>query len=576
MSRVVSMVAMAVCLFVNGSVAAAQARGQRPATAPTPAAEPAILGSPDREDPHPTITSLKGVGTPNAVAEARVTPQTMRDYCAERTHLFTSAAACLKQQQSQFGTKVFRASADCTAGRITTTGDQTYALDGLWGAGEDGAGRSRWVDASGAVVGADLINNGLHISQQWETLCPAPVTAAFVARVKAQRSAVPVVQTPPAASVDACAGKTRCYDAGSFVAEIVQVTPSIVKLSDDWHVVSMSVRFTNKTDRQLVLAYLSKSGALSDNFSNSYRPSNPEDVKGMGAIAGNKADPQFALRPGESRAATFIQGRQLPRAGNQPMGQTYTFVTSIAELDVVYGGQQIRRIRENSLTFANFVFEETPPPTLNAGGPPAPPPAPPGTGTIPPAPTLGDQCGGRSNCYDAGLFVAEIVQATPSITKATYDWHTITMNVRFRNKSDQPLVLAYVPATAALSDNFGNSYRSPANSAEVKGMGTIFRGKADPQFVLRPGESRAATFIQSRALPRAGNQPIGQTYTLTLPITELEVLYNGQQIKTVRENSMTFANFALGGGPPGVPNTEAIENIKKAGEALRGIFGGKK
>ena len=125
MSRVVSMVAMAVCLFVNGSVAAAQARGQRPATAPTPAAEPAILGSPDREDPHPTITSLKGVGTPNAVAEARVTPQTMRDYCAERTHLFTSGAACLKQQQSQFG------------------------LDGLWGAGDGGGRRA----GQGAAVG---------------------------------------------------------------------------------------------------------------------------------------------------------------------------------------------------------------------------------------------------------------------------------------------------------------------------------------------------------------------------------------------------------------------------------------
>jgi hypothetical protein len=423
------------------------------------------------------------------------------------------------------------------------------------------------------VVERDLIDNGLYISQQWETLCPAPVTAAYLARVKSQASPRPAAQTRPPA-VDECAGKTRCYDAGNFVAEIVQAIPSITKATYDWHVVTLNVRFRNKTNQPLVLAYVPQTAAMSDNFGNSYRPSNPE-VRGIGTIQANKADPQFALQPGESRAATFIQSRALPRAGNQPMGETFTLTLPITELQVLFNGQQIRTVRENSMTFPNFALGAGAPPAVNVGvAPSAQPSTPPAVSEVPPATGLPDQCGGRSNCYDTGLFMAEIVQATPSISKATYDWHVVTLSVRFRNKTNQPIVLAYVPQSASMSDNFGNSYR-PSNP-EVKGIGTIQGGKADPQFTLRPGESRAATFIQSRALPRAGNQPIGQTYTLTLPITELEVLYNGQQIRTVRENSMTFANFALGGGVPGVPNSEAVDNIKKAGDAIRGLFGGRK
>jgi hypothetical protein len=482
--------------------------------------------------------------------------------------------------QSQFGTKVFRATADCTAGRITTTVDLTYTLDGLWDKSDVGAGRTRWRDADGNIVARDLVNNGLHISQQWETLCPAEVTPALIARAAQARGgpAVPNAAAPPV-RVDECAGRTRCYDAGSFVAEIVQITPSIAKLSYDWHVVTMSIRFRNKTNAPIVLGYVAKSGALSDNFSNSYRPSNPDDVKGMGTVEANKADPQFVLQPGESRAASFIQARQLPRGGNQPMGMTYTYVMSIAELQVLYNGQQIRTLRENSLTFADFALTGGPSPAAvpssssSAATPSATAPA-----NTPATTPVADVCAGRPNCADAGPFVAEIITATPSITKLSYDWHVVTMNIRFRNKSDQPIVLAYPAKTAALSDNFSNTYR-PSNPEDVKGIGTVGGGKADPQFILRPGESRQASFIQARQLPRGGNQPMGQAYTFILPISELEVLYNGQQIRTVREHSLTFPGFTVGGGlaTGSAGGAETAESIKKTGEAIRGLFGkGKK
>ena len=111
-------------------------------------------------------------------------------------------------------------------------------------------------------------------------------------------------------------------------------------------------------------------------------------------------------------------------------------------------------------------------------------------------------------------------------------------------------------------------------------MGVIAGGKADPQFVLRPGESRAATFIQSRAI-REQNKPMGEQYTFVMTIAELDVLYNGQQIQTKRENSLTFTGITMGSGAAAgsaaTPQSgaEAAESIKKAGEAIRGLFGNK-
>ena len=168
-----SVVLLSVMAFaLLASAADAQARGQRPsAPVAKPAAAPAAwLANPIREEPSPAIVSLKGAGTANANAEARMTQQAINDHCVANPQHYPSAAACLKQLQTQFGNKIFRASADCTAGSITTTGDMSYTLDGLWDNSDIGAGRTRWRDADNNIVGRDLANNGLHISQQWETL----------------------------------------------------------------------------------------------------------------------------------------------------------------------------------------------------------------------------------------------------------------------------------------------------------------------------------------------------------------------------------------------------------------------
>jgi hypothetical protein len=197
---------------------------------------------------------------------------------------------------------------------------------------------------------------------------------------------------------------------------------------------------------------------------------------------------------------------------------------------------------------------------------------------------LPDACGGKAGCYDAGPFVAEIVNTVATREQSARPWHTVRLNVRFRNKTNEPIILGYMTGTAVLIDDLGNRYVPSAAPEDAKGIGKVAAKSADPQFVLRPGEARNATFGQARVMrgtPNAGI--VGTKYTFDMSIGQLEVLYNGQQIRTVREHSLSFPSFTVGGAPAGAATqatpagtTDTGENIKKASDAIRGILGGKK
>ena len=106
------------CTFCVVTIANAQTAA-RPATIAKPAAPAADLGSlaaPIREEPSPTISSLKGVGTANAVAEARMTQQVLKEFCSAN-------ASTTRARRSVWGSSRTRPSRQrrlCTAGRITT------------------------------------------------------------------------------------------------------------------------------------------------------------------------------------------------------------------------------------------------------------------------------------------------------------------------------------------------------------------------------------------------------------------------------------------------------------------------
>ena len=121
----------------------------------------------------PTIQTRSGIGTASAIATARITRQGAEDWCANWA---PGDRGCVATQlASDEAKQTYRASADCTRGKITPIDGRTYTLAGTWDASDIGAGRTRWRDASGQIVGRDNASGGLGISQQWEVLCPGPL-----------------------------------------------------------------------------------------------------------------------------------------------------------------------------------------------------------------------------------------------------------------------------------------------------------------------------------------------------------------------------------------------------------------
>jgi len=118
----------------------------------------------------PTVTLKSGIGTAAAMAEAKVTRKEIEGWCANWS---PGDKDCVARELARPEAKeTYRARADCTRGKITAVDDHGYTLAGVWDASDVGAGRTRWRDASGKIVGRDNASGGLAIAQQWEVLCP--------------------------------------------------------------------------------------------------------------------------------------------------------------------------------------------------------------------------------------------------------------------------------------------------------------------------------------------------------------------------------------------------------------------
>lgn len=157
----------------------------------------------------PTVTSKTGIGTANAAAEAKVTREEITGWCANWS---PGDADCAKRElASAEAKKTYRATADCTRGRITAVDGNTYTLAGMWDNSDIGGGRSKWRDASGKIVGRDNASGGLGISQQWEVLCPGPIEGAPVGATPASpppgKKAAPAAQFAVGQTVEAKYGR---------------------------------------------------------------------------------------------------------------------------------------------------------------------------------------------------------------------------------------------------------------------------------------------------------------------------------------------------------------------------------
>jgi len=537
------------------------------AQTPKPAPEPEWLAI-CAKCPSPSVTAKSGIGTAKATAEARMTRADITSpdgLCAANDN------ACIMTELK----KVYRASADCTAGRITAVDEKTYTLAGVWDSSDIGGGRTKWKDAGGQTVGRDNASGGLGISQQWEVLCPGAVPAAVLARAAApastQKPAGAAAQ--PAARASLCTGQRYCDEVASFAATITDFRPSIYDRAT--RLVSATVRFQNKTSRPLILGYVRNAAVAIDEQGNRYILPSPANVRGIGEIAGGSFDPKFTLQGGQASDARFEFTWQWD--GRAIIGQrTWDIELTVRDVNEVASGQY-RFGQEHVLTFKGVSGASltTAAPAGAPGGTVMPSAAPaPGTPQAAPAPAQApasepDACAGKPRCYDAGPFVAELLQVTASKARTARQWHIVSMNIRFRNKTDQPLILGYVAGTGVLIDELGNRYGPSAPPADAKGIGKVQARNADPQFVLAPGQQRTATFGQSRAM-YGNSMVIGSKFSFDVSLAQLEVLYNGQQVRTVREYSLNFPEFGLGGS--GAATDGGVDGISDAAQKLRSIF----
>ena len=140
-----------------------------------------------------------GNGTANAVVEAKVSRKDAAMWCGSWQPEVNTEKCVRERLATNEGKDTYRATADCTKGRITAVDGNTYTFAGTW-TSDVGRGRSRWRDSAGKIVGQDEASGGLAIAEQWEVLCPGPIKINGASDAAAKSAAPPkmAAKTPVA------------------------------------------------------------------------------------------------------------------------------------------------------------------------------------------------------------------------------------------------------------------------------------------------------------------------------------------------------------------------------------------
>jgi hypothetical protein len=324
------------------------------------------------------------------------------------------------------------------------------------------------------------------------------------------------------AATPKCTAGASCVETRSFTATVTGFRSSKQGAK---RVLTATVHFVNKTAKPLTIGYVSESGVALDELGNRYEVPGAGAVRAIGEVSGATFDPKFTLPPGEGGDARFELSWE---PGKAKAGSSYELDLAIREITPTTG-DQFKLGAEHALHFATLGQQ--------AGA------AAPAVAAVPAPPA--DPCGGSPRCYNAGTFIAEVVQVQATAMTAGARHHSVAFNIRFKNISDKPVILAYRSASSAGLDNFGNGFtwgRPGTHDTSVKGIGMVTGRSADTQFQLSPGQARSATFnlIRFNAKP-----PIGESWNYDVIVEEIEI-QPGQVVKSVRQNSLNFTRLAPG------------------------------
>src|SRR5712675_1058600 len=148
---------------------------------------------------------------------------------------------------------------------------------------------------------------------------------------QAQQVAAPAPDQQPTA----CGTQSYCYDTPHFVAVVTGFRTSTV---NGYKLIDTSIRFQNKTDRPLIVGYVSASGFATDDRGNRSAVGGPNGVRGIGLVVGNNFDPKLIVRSGAWGEAQFelvLQGSP------QIVGFHYVLDITVAEIKTLEGNQHM-------------------------------------------------------------------------------------------------------------------------------------------------------------------------------------------------------------------------------------------
>ncbi len=160
---------------------------------------------------------------------------------------------------------------------------------------------------------------------------------------------VMLLAAAPAAAQGMCPGEPLCRQVASFSATVTEFRVSPNTLGN--RPIQVAVRFTNRTDRPLILGYVDRSAAAFDDRGNRYELQNSAKLTGIGRIERQRFDPKFTLGPGESADARMELVFHVNR--NVIVGTGFDLELSVREIEPL-PGNQYRLGREHALSWQHL------------------------------------------------------------------------------------------------------------------------------------------------------------------------------------------------------------------------------
>jgi hypothetical protein len=162
--------------------------------------------------------------------------------------------------------------------------------------------------------------------------------AVFGVATPSQAQAAPQAQTAAPAAMPAqstfCGNQPLCYETADFAATITDFRTST---SGGLRLIDVDVRFQNKINQPLILAYVANSGTALDDRGNRYGVWGPNGFRGIGvAYNANSFDPKFNIRAGSFGDAQFELAWN---PGQTPYGLTFELNLTVDEINSIEANQ---------------------------------------------------------------------------------------------------------------------------------------------------------------------------------------------------------------------------------------------